>query len=245
MPPDTSDNPPYIVGVMTWGYDTVSVVYYGNYTIKSELRSEQAEKEYLKLKRSIIKVYPYAQRAVALLHEIDEISQNLDRRRDKKQYMNQLEDELRQQFEKDLRNMTVTQGKSLVKIVERETGRKMFDIIKDLKNPLTAGVMQMVAKRWGYDLKEGYDPQKYADMEKILLQIETYGIETLAPQVKADSSIFVQSEAAKQILEKKMKKEEEKRKKEQKKKEKSEKQGKKTKSEKEQNNELDKEPEKE
>ena len=61
-------------------------------------------------------------------------------------------------YEKPLRNMTISQGKLLIKLIDREIGRSSYKIIRDYKNGITAGFWQGVAKIFGNDLKKGYDP---------------------------------------------------------------------------------------
>jgi len=130
------------------------------------------ESRYRRMKGNTEKVYPYAHRAVKLLNEIEEVTNSLDKRRDKKKYLNKLEDELKDQFKNELTNLTTTQGKILINIIERETGKRFFDILKDLKSGVTAFFFQQTGKRYGYDLKDGYNPNENQMLERILTELD-------------------------------------------------------------------------
>lgn len=130
--------------------------------------------EYRKLKQRIKKTYPYAMNAVGLLKQVETLTAEMDNKRDQKKYLKKLEDQLRDEFQDEITKFTGNEGKVLIKIIERETQRPFFDILRELKNPMSVFFLNQLAKRYGYDLKEGYDPSKYTDMEEILQYIETH-----------------------------------------------------------------------
>ncbi len=130
---------------------------------------------FLKLKRNIIKVYPYAKEAARLMAEIEETTADIEKKRKKKKYIKGLEKDLKVQFEDKLKKLTVSQGKVLMKLVERESGRTTHDMISDYKSGVSAFFWQQLGKRYGYDLKEGYDPAQNRDMEIIINNLETMG----------------------------------------------------------------------
>lgn len=116
-------------------------------------------REYYRLVYNFNKVYPYALAAKELTREVDaHIAQNSLRRTRKEKYINQMQKQLFEMYEKPLRNMTISQGKLLIKLIDREIGRSSYKIIRDYKNGITAGFWQGVAKIFGNDLKKGYDP---------------------------------------------------------------------------------------
>ena len=116
-------------------------------------------REYYRLVYNFNKVYPYALAAKELTREVDaHIAQNSLRRARKEKYINQMQKQLFEMYEKPLRNMTISQGKLLIKLIDREIGRSSYKIIRDYKNGITAGFWQGVAKIFGNDLKKSYDP---------------------------------------------------------------------------------------
>lgn len=122
-------------------------------------RSGKEWRRYYRLVWNFSKTYPYALVARTLIHQIDSTftADELGRRKREK-YVNKVQKELFNAFEQPMRNMTVTQGQLLMKLIDREVGKSSFSIIKDYKNGIAAGFWQGVAKLFGSDLKKHYDP---------------------------------------------------------------------------------------
>lgn len=117
-------------------------------------------RKYYRLVYNFSKVYPYALVARHLVAEVDStiIADNLKRgKRDR--YINEMQKELFDVFEQPMRNLTVSQGALLMKLIDREVGKSSFNIIKDYKNRMAAGFWQGIAKMFGTDLKKPYDPE--------------------------------------------------------------------------------------
>lgn len=141
---------------------------------------ERRDFEYLYLKRryrrmirNIKKAYPYAQIAGVKLKELDDHLATLDSEKEQKAYINQAEKEIMDQFEKQVKRLTVTQGIILVKLIDRETGRTSYQVIKELKGGFTAFFWQGIARIFGNNLKTEYDPENQDKvMEDIVLGIE-------------------------------------------------------------------------
>jgi hypothetical protein len=73
-------------------------------------------------------------------------------------------------YEKPMKNMTISQGKLLIKLIDREIGKSSYLIIKDYKNRITAGFWQGIAKLFGNDLKSRYDPKGEDKMTEFLVE---------------------------------------------------------------------------
>ena len=141
---------------------------------------ERRDFEYLHLKRryrrmirNIKKAYPYARIAADELKKLDDYLLTLSNEKEQKAYINQAEKEIMKRFEKDVRKLTVTQGIILVKLIDRETGRTSYQVIKELKGGFTAFFWQGIARIFGNNLKTKYDPEDQDKvMEDIILGIE-------------------------------------------------------------------------
>lgn len=141
---------------------------------------ERRDFEYLYLKRryrrmirNVKRAYPYAQIAGVRLKELDDHLVTLESEKAQREYINQAEKEIMQEFEKDVRKLTVTQGIILVKLIDRETGRTSYQVIKELKGGITAFFWQGIARIFGNNLKTEYDPvNDDRIMEDIVLGIE-------------------------------------------------------------------------
>ena len=104
------------------------------------------------------RTYPYALMAKQILMETDSTIFSEDFSRFKRErFIRSVEKDLFAKFEKPLRSMTVSQGRMLMKLIDREVGITSYNIIKDYKGGITAGFWQGVAKLFGSDLKKPYD----------------------------------------------------------------------------------------
>jgi len=155
--------------------DTVPHVYLRNITILPpfKFKSKRQVKRYSRLVRYVKKVYPYSQIIKNTLLEISHELDSIDSERARKRYIKQKEKELKQQFEGQLRKLTITQGRILLKLVDRETGQPTFYLVKELKGSLSAFFWQSLAVMFGNNLKSEYDPEGDDRMiEDIVVRIE-------------------------------------------------------------------------
>lgn len=117
-------------------------------------------RKYYRLVHNFAVVYPYALVAGDLVAEVDStIKAGKLKYVSKDKYVNAIVKDLFASFEKDARNMTVTQGQLMMKLIDRECGISSYNIIKDFKNGYAAVFWQGVAKMFGNDLKKPYDPK--------------------------------------------------------------------------------------
>ena len=137
-------------------YDSIDPVWIfprGHKARKGDLR------KYYRLVYNFNKVYPYALLAKDMTKQVDDyIAQNDLRRRKKEKYISQMQKQLFTTYQKPLKNMSISQGKLLIKLIDREIGRSSYKIIKDYKSGITAGFWQGIAVIFGNDLKSRYDP---------------------------------------------------------------------------------------
>jgi len=126
-----------------------------------------------KLVRNIKKVYPYAKLAGVKLNEYEEILINATDDAERRKIMKRAEQELKDEFEDDLKKLTFTQGLILIKLVDRETGESSYALVQELRGKFTAFFWQTFARLFGYNLKIKYDPLgEDKDIENIVVMIE-------------------------------------------------------------------------
>ncbi len=137
---------------------------------KKEIReSMKKQQEYHRLVYNVRKVYPYALIASDIYKKIQTEIQCLDSKADKSAYFKKREKELFARWEEELKNLSVHQGRILVLLIDRQLNQTTFDIIKDLKSWRSAIFWNMVAKFFGSNLKEDYEPNgKHKDIEFII-----------------------------------------------------------------------------
>jgi hypothetical protein len=166
---------PVITRAVVEGSDTLALI-----DLPEVRVYERRDFEYLYLKRryrrmirNIKKAYPYARVAADELKRLDDHLLTIEDEKEQKAYIDQAEKEIMQRFEKEVRKLTVTQGIILVKLIDRETGRTSYQVIKELKGGLTAFFWQGIARIFGNNLKTEYDPDhRDKVMEDIILGIE-------------------------------------------------------------------------
>lgn len=122
-------------------------------------RSKRFERRYWRLVRKVKKVYPYAKKANELLREYSDKYEATNDNKLRKKYMKQAEDELFKQYGPELKKLSISEGRILIKLIDRETGATSYQLIQDLKGKLSAFFWQGIARLFGNDLKAEYDPE--------------------------------------------------------------------------------------
>ncbi len=133
---------------------------------------ERIEK-WTRLRNAVYVTYPYARRAGAIMNDIHAKIDKMNEKEDKKAYIKTREKELRKEFTEPLTNLSVYQGKVLMKLINRQTGNNCYDIIKEYKGGLTARLYQTVAFFFSTSLKQPYDAQgDDKEIESIVKEVE-------------------------------------------------------------------------
>ena len=133
------------------------IVVYPPYDFYEHYKKREARK-LSRLAKNIKKVYPYAKLAGIKLREYEVILKAAGSETDRKKIMKRAEAELEDQFGDDLRSLTFSQGKILLKLIDRETGRASYYLVEELRGKFRAFFYQTFARLFGFDLKEKYDP---------------------------------------------------------------------------------------
>ncbi len=150
-------------------YTLTDVVIERAMTAKVRKQAERVDK----LTRNVQKVFPYAVTTAKLLDQYENDLAAIQRQSDKGLYLKLAEAELKAEFETELRNMTQSQGKLLIKLIDRETGYTSYELVKQLRGSFNAWLWQGVAKLFGNDLKSDYDPiGDDAVVESVVKRIE-------------------------------------------------------------------------
>jgi len=123
--------------------------------------------KYMKFKRYTALVYPYAKEAIKIFSETEYATLTMKKRKRKK-HIKKLQNELKVKFEDPLKKLTKLQGKILIKMIERELDKTMFELIKSLRGRFTAFYWHNASKLYSYDLKEGYHKGKYEILDAVL-----------------------------------------------------------------------------
>lgn len=137
--------------------DTIIIADIENINISSPRRfSSSADyRRYMKYKHYAATVYPYAKEAIRIFREAEYVTANMKRRK-RKRYIKKLSKELEEKFEAPLKNLTKTQGKIMVKMIEKELDRSMHELILMTQGKMKAFYWNQSSKLYGYRLKKGY-----------------------------------------------------------------------------------------
>jgi hypothetical protein len=134
---------------------------------------------YRRLIRNVKAAYPYAKIAGEQLKDLDLKLASIPNERQRKQLIDQTEDKLRSEFEDQLKALTITQGRILIKLVYRETGNTTYQCIQDVKGNFSASFWQAVARLFGSNLKSLYDPEMDEEDKNIEYIIQMIDMGTL------------------------------------------------------------------
>jgi len=129
---------------------------------------------YQRLIYNLKKVYPYALVVRARLGAINEELEKIPNERDRKKYLRQTEKDIFGEYEDDVRDMTITQGRLLIKLIDRETRMTSYDLIRQYRGNISAAFWQGIARIFGTNLKAEYDPYgEDAIIEIVLNELES------------------------------------------------------------------------
>lgn len=173
------ENTGYLVPATVYENDTIPLIFLPQYTVFAlpVFKSKREARRWDKTVRNVKKVYPYAHMAGEKMREYEIELMKLPNERARKAFLNQAEKELKDKYLNELKSLTFSQGKILLKLLDRETGNTSYDLLKELRGRVMAFFWQSLGKLFGYDLKEPYDPQgKDRDIEFIVQMIEAGSI---------------------------------------------------------------------
>lgn len=115
--------------------------------------------KYQYLKRKVRKVWPYARMAAQRLEVLNADLEQFDKKRHKRQYTRKLQDSLENELTADLKKLTTTEGKILIKLIHRQTGVTAFELMKNLRSGWKAFWMNNTARLFDLNLKATYNPE--------------------------------------------------------------------------------------
>ncbi len=130
-------------------------------------------RRYERLILNLKKVYPYALAVRKRLEKVNREMQNIKSEKERKEYIKSVEKDVFAEYEGDMRQMTITQGRLLIKLIDRETQNTSYTLIKDYRGKLNAAFWQGIARIFGTNLKEEYDAYgEDALIELIITEID-------------------------------------------------------------------------
>jgi hypothetical protein len=130
-------------------------------------------RQYRRLIYNVKIVYPYAKLAGTKFAEVNDHLQTLEKGKDQREYIKQLENDLLKQYEEELKDLTITQGRILIKLIDRETTLTSYEVVKELRGSFQAAFWQAIARIFGSNLKTEFDPEgEDKTLNEIIIMIE-------------------------------------------------------------------------
>jgi len=171
------------------GSDTMAVVNLGQAVVSNnQAYANRYQKRYFRLEKKVLKVYPYAAAAGELMREYEAHLSQLKTERERKRYLKKAENELKEEFEGEIKDMTISEGLILIKLIDRETGDTSYELIRELRGSFSAFLWQSVARLFGSNLKEDYSPEEEdLVIENIIRRIENGDLKVAKREPKSSS----------------------------------------------------------
>ena len=158
--------------------DTVCMIVFNPITIypRERFRNKKEERLYWRTVRDVRKTLPYAKLICSTLLETYEYLETFPTEKEKQDYLKQFEKEIFNQYKPVMKTFTRSQGKMLVKLINRETDQSSYNIVKAFLGTFRAGFWQTFGRFFGVNMKAGYHPEKNKEdavIERICVRIET------------------------------------------------------------------------
>lgn len=125
---------------------------------KLKFDSEEARRQYIILRRKTLKVYPYAKLAADRLVTMKERLETIEDKRQKRIYTRRIQKYIEEEFSKELKEFTRSEGQILVKLIHRQTGNTAYNLVKELRTGFRAFRYNITAGLFDISLKEEFRP---------------------------------------------------------------------------------------
>jgi len=162
-----------VLRVRISGTDTIFVATIPEVVVKAPrvFSNDEEYRQYMRYRRYATDVLPYAIESIKLYRKYERETEGM-RRGQAKKHARLMQKDIKEDFTDPLKDLTRTQGKILVKMIERHLNTPMYVVLKNVRGGFTATKWQSVGKLYGYDLKDGYIPGEDKILDMILSDFE-------------------------------------------------------------------------
>ncbi|TKC04620.1 DUF4294 domain-containing protein [Pedobacter polaris] len=137
-------------------------------------KSPQEKAYFNRLRYNVLKVMPYALFAKRRYEQLERELSTTNDKKEQKKLVKACDAEIKQMFNTEIKELTITQGQILTKLIDREVGRTTYDIVKQTKGGFAAFSYQLVARVVGHNLKTTYSATEDRDIESIIVNSGYY-----------------------------------------------------------------------
>ena len=138
---------------------------------KRQFKDFSEQRQYYLYTRAARRVYPFAVQAIDLYNEIQQETEDMSKGK-RRRFIRREHHELKEDFKEQMKNLSKTEGKVLIKMVERQLDKPFYDIIRDTRGGGTATYWNQLGKIWGYDLKDGYHLGADGLLDEVLIDYD-------------------------------------------------------------------------
>ena len=168
----------YVVPVCIYEGDTIPTMRLPQVYVFRPIvfKTERSKKRYSRLVRNIKKTLPIAKEINSIIIETYEFMQTLPDDKSKKEHIKLVEKSLKEQYTPRMKKLTFSQGKLLIKLVNRQTNSSSYELVKAFMGSFKAGFYQTFAALFGASLKKEYHPESDEDdamIERVILLVES------------------------------------------------------------------------
>nr|WP_314290029.1 DUF4294 domain-containing protein [uncultured Capnocytophaga sp.] len=182
----------YVFDQQFYSGDTIQLSEINLFAKERTFTDLEAQKRYLLLRNRVKRVYPYAKMAADRLYAMKHTMDTMHNNKQKRIYVKRTQKYLEEHFTDELKKLSRSQGRILIKLIHRQTGQIAYDLVKNMRNGWTAFWYNNTAWLYDLSLKKGYDPvnieEDYWIEEIILRAINTGEIEYQTPALRFNFS---------------------------------------------------------
>lgn len=137
-------------------------------------KNERQRREYNKLVYNVKRVLPLAQQVNSMIQETYEVLESLPDKKTKEQHIREVERSIKEQYTPEMKKLTYSQGKLLIKLVDRECNQSSYEIVQAFFGPAKAAFYQVFAWTFRASLKKEYKPEDDDKLiERVVSLVET------------------------------------------------------------------------
>lgn len=140
-------------------------------TARRTFKDLDEQRQFWRYTRAARNVYPYAMQAIGLYEELQDKTEGMNKRQ-RKRYIRHENRELKEDMTETMKNLSKTEGKVLIKMIESQLHKPFYDVIRETRGGTTATYWNALGKLWGYDLKEGYQHGADPLLDEVLLDYD-------------------------------------------------------------------------
>ncbi|MBR1389049.1 MAG: DUF4294 domain-containing protein [Prevotella sp.] len=173
------DSPAFVptvkVGKVLFQGDSVQYMEMNNVYVYPQLtfKNKKQAQAYTRLVTNVKKVLPLAKEARQLLIETTEVLETLPTKEAKDAHIKKVESEIFRTYKPKMKKLTYSQGKLLIKLIDRECHSSSYEMIQAFMGPFRAGFWQTFAWAFGASLKKEYDAEGVDRLtERVVLMVE-------------------------------------------------------------------------